>query len=518
MNEQLSQLVKQVREIWGGMTLQRRILLAGAAAAVFLVLAVITFSLSRGPRYEVLFSQLAPADAAEVLQQLDESGIPYRIEQGPQGYAVILVPPEAVYRTRIQLAAQGIPSRGSVGFEIFDQSQFGMTEDVRRINLRRALAGELERTIRAIDAVQDARVQLSIPEERLFISQQQSPTAAVMVTLRPGRRLSAEQVRAIQRLVASTVEGLDPDDVFVADNLGNPLSDQLAQLSSASGVTQVEKQLLIQSALSSEYARQIRSLLEGPFGVGRVEAMVNVEINFEMAEEIIKAFEAPNGTRGIVRSQQVIEESFEGQGAPPGGVPGVESNIPGFPAVAAATGESEYFRSEEIINYEINETQVRRVIPPGAIRRISVAVLIDGDLTDAQEAAVASTIASALGIDPARGDRVSVDSLPFAASVALASAAEEAARTIWGLPAQYAYAAAALLAILVLLYWQLRRRRAESARGVDVVVDEEEVLLPERELTTEERRRQHMREQLIRMAKESPKEIAKLIRSWLMEE
>src|SRR5690606_6347717 len=112
-----------------------------------------------------------------------------------------------------------------------------------------------------------------------------------------GRRLSAEQVRAIQRLVGATVEGLAPDDVFVADNLGNPLSDQLAQLSSASGVTQVEKQLLIQSALSSEYARQIRSLLEGPFGVGRVEAMVNVEINFEMAEEIIKAFEAPNGTR-----------------------------------------------------------------------------------------------------------------------------------------------------------------------------------------------------------------------------
>lgn len=502
------------------MSLQRRILLAGAVGTVFLLLAVIAFSLSRGPRYEVLFSQLAPADAAEVLQRLDERGIPYRIEQGPQGFAVISVPPDAVYRTRIELAAEGIPSHGSVGFEIFDETQFGMTEDVRRINLRRALSGELERTIRAIDAVQDARVQLSIPENRLFISQQQSPTAAVMVTLRPGRRLSAEQVRAIQRLVGATVEGLDPDDVFVADNLGNPLSDQLAQLSSASGVTQVEKQLLIQSALSSEYARQIRSLLEGPFGVGRVEAMVNVEINFEMAEEIIKAFEAPNGTRGIVRSQQVIEESFEGQGTPPGGVPGVESNIPGFPTVAAATGESEYFRSEQIVNYEINEMEVRRIIPAGAIRRVSVAVLIDGELTDAQEAAVASMIESALGIDPARGDRVSVDSLPFAASVTLATAAaEQAAQTIWGLPPQYALAAAALLAILVLLYWRLRRRRAaEQVQGVDILVDEEEPLGLDRELSPEERRRHQMREALIKMAKESPNEIAKLVKSWLMEE
>lgn len=518
MNEQLSQLVNQVRDVWGGMPVQRRALLGGAVGAVFLILAVITFSLSRGPDFEVLFSQLAPADAAEVLQQLDARSIPYRVEQGPSGYAVISVPPNAVYRTRIDLAAEGIPRQGSVGFEIFDASQLGMTDDIRRINLRRALSGELERTIRAIDVVQDARVQLALPENRLFISQQQNPTAAVMVTLRPGRRLSAEQVRAIQRLVGSTVEGLDPDDVFVADNRGNPLSDQLQQLSSANGSTSVEQQLLIQQAVSSEYTRQIRSLLEGPFGIGRVEAMVNVEINFEMAEELIKAFEAPNGNRGIVRSQQVLEESFEGQGTPPGGVPGVESNIPGFPTLVGS-GDSEYFRSEEIINYEINETEMRRVIPPGAIRRVSVAVLIDGELTDDQEAAVAATISSALGIDTARGDRVSVDSLPFATSQALAAAAREAGETIWGLPPQYALAAAAFLAILVLLYWQLRRRRAAQVQGVDILVDdEEESFLPERDLGPEERRRQQMREQLINMAKESPQDIAKLVKSWLMEE
>src|SRR5690606_30903325 len=152
--------------------------------------------------------------------------------------------------------------------------------------------GELERTIRALDVVDDVRVQVALPENRLFISQQQQPTAAVMVTLRPGMRLTAEQVRAIQRLVGATVEGLSPDDVFVVDNRGAPLSDPLSQVRDDVGLTSVEKQLLIQQAVSSEYTRQIRSMLEGPFGVGRVEARVNVEINFEQAEEIIRAFEA----------------------------------------------------------------------------------------------------------------------------------------------------------------------------------------------------------------------------------
>lgn len=179
----------------------RRLVIGGAALFVFVSLALVALLWGTGQRHEVLFSRLHASDAAEVLQFLDEQGVPYTLQQDLAGRAIISVPRDVVYRTRIELAAKGIPRQGSVGFEIFDETQLGMTDDVRRINLRRALNGELERTIRAMDVVDDMRVQVAIPENRLFISQQQKPTAAVMLTLKPGLRLAPEQVRAIQRLV-----------------------------------------------------------------------------------------------------------------------------------------------------------------------------------------------------------------------------------------------------------------------------------------------------------------------------
>ncbi len=521
MNERLAQTVSQIQAMWQGMSAKRRLLLAGSAGVVFLLLLLLAIRLPADNNHEVLFSGLGAADAAEVLARLDDSGIPWRLVSGADGSASILVPRNLVYRTRIDLAAAGVPRQGSIGFEIFDETQLGMTDDVRRINLRRALNGELERTIRSLDVVQDARVQVALPQERLFISQQQRPTAAVMVSVRPGARLSAEQVTAIQRLVGATVEGLDPADVFVVDNRGTPLSDQLSGLSAASGTTTLEQRILIQHAVSAEYTRQVRSMLEGPFGVGRVEAMVNVELDFDRAEEIIRAFEAPNGDRGIVRSQQSFEETFEGAGSPPGGVPGVESNIPGFPSVAAPAGDSEYTRFEEIVNYEINETERRREIPPGAVKRVSVAVLIDGELSDDMKRSVASTISSALGLSPSRGDQVHVDSFPFVSSQHLMPS-EVADEEIWGIPPEYALLAAGLLAALAVLYIVARRRRRLGERqGIDIMVgddiDEGEDQIDLRH-TPEEQRRRQLRNTLVSVAKEKPEDVAHLLRTWLTDD
>src|SRR5690606_25092845 len=206
-------------------------------------------------------------------------------------------------------------------------------------------------------------------------------------------------------------------------------------------------------ALSNEYSRQVRMMLERVFGVGRVEAMVTVQLNFESIEEVVKAFEAPTPRGGIPRSEQVLEETFSGSGLPAfdGGVPGVESNIPGYPGLVPA-GESEFSRFESIINYEINEIQTRRQVPPGAIRSISVGVWIDGELTDEQEQSIANTLASALGLDPSRGDQVIVASMPFASVETLAAASAPTAESAWGLPQPYALAVTALLAILALIY------------------------------------------------------------------
>jgi len=516
MNQRLAQWMAQLKSVWTGLPPQRRLVMLGAAGLVFLSLAALTLSLRLRPGYEVLFSRLHAQDAALVLAELEGAGIPYKIEQDSLGRAVISVPRDVVYRTRISLAAEGIPRQGSVGFEIFDESQLGMTDDIRRINLRRALNGELERTIRAMDAIEDARVQVAIPENRLFISQQEKPTAAVMLTLKPGYRLTAEQVSAIQRLVGATIEGLDPSDVFVVDNRGNPLSDQLSRLEDATGLTAVEKQILIQQALSNEYSRQIRSMLERVFGVGRVEAMVTVRLNFESVEEVVKAFEAPNGRSGIPRSEQILEETFSGVGQPlvDGGVPGVESNVPGYTGILP-TGESEFSRFESIVNYEINEIQTRRMVPAGAIRSMSVGVWIDGNLSDEQERAIANTLSSALGLDPARGDQILVDSMPFATAETLAAATAAPTGLAWESTYAYILASAVLLVITGLLLWRTRQRRLAPAR-VDVTVGEE--LSPAAVPSPEEQRRQQVREKVAILARERPHEVAQLLKTWLVEE
>lgn len=519
MNERISELATQARDVWNSMSTARRWTLLGAAGGVFLVLIFLAFGLTGSSGREVLFSGLSGADAAEVLQFLDERGIPYHLSQDSTGKAAISVPKDLVYRTRIDLAAEGVPRQGSVGFEIFSENQLGMTDDVRRINLRRALNGELERTIRSLDVVESVKVQVALPESSLFISQQKQPTAAVMITLRPGMRMGPEQVSAVQKLVGSTVEGLRPEDVFVVDNHGNPLSDQLSQLSQRGDLDSVEQQLLIRQAIGNEYSRQIRSLLEGPFGAGRVEAMVSVELNFQRAEEIVRSFEAPDGRSGLPRSEQLLEETFSGVGSTPGGVPGVESNIPGFPGVGSDT-ESEFSRIEEIINYELNETETRRIIPPGAIRRMTVAVLIDGELSSEQEAAVSNIIQTALGLESERGDQISVASMPFATLPVLSDAVAVSPVTS-GPPGLYAIALGSLLLFLLIVFLIARRRRRAEQAAIDVIVDdnnEEQGILARREPSLEERRREQMREEIAAMAQRNPQDVANLLKSWLTEE
>lgn len=516
-------MLAQLKQIWDGMPPRKRILLGGAGVAVFLLLAAVALIFGQGAPKEILFSRLDAIDAAEVLRQLDERGVRYELSQDALGRATIKVPGEMVYRTRIELAALGVPRHGSIGFELFDETQLGMTDDVRRINLRRAINGELERTIRALDVVEDARVQVAIPENRLFISQQQSPTAAVMLTLRPGLRLTQEQVRAIQRLVGATVEGLNPDDVFVVDNRGNPLSDQLSHLGPDGGLSSVEKQLLIQQALGNEYARQIRSMLEAIYGAGRVEAMVTVQLNFEMTEEMVKAFETPAGGRqGLVRSEQRSDESFSGTGAVSGGVPGVESNVPGY--VGAATGgDSEFQRSESIINYELNQIETRRVIPPGAIKSVSAGVWIDAEIGEEQKEAIAATLSRALGLSEARGDQVVVEAVPFAVRSALAQADAATAEVVRAeIPSWWVIGLVALLA-LGLIAAVMRRRRAPAAQPtIDMVVgdeeDDEPLTQPSRERLALERRRQRLHEEIAAAAAQKPHEVAQLIKGWLTEE
>lgn len=510
MNGFLTKVHEQVRSIWQGMNRTARMGLMAAVAAFLLVISLLLWRYGGTAGHAVLFSNLEVEDAAAVVAVLREAGVPYRLEQGG---TQILVPADQVPALRLDLAAQGLPRGGVVGFEAFDTTRFGITDFERQVQYQRALQGELTRTIRAFEQVQDARVHITLPERSLFVRDQPRASASVVLQLRPGTTLSPSQVQAIVHLLAHSVEGLSPEDVTVVDTRGNVLTDLLADADTLRSDA-VARRLDVERQFETRLARDVQAVLEQVYGIGKVIARVHAELNFDRFEETSEVFASPTGgPRGLPRSEQRTEERYEGELAQPGGVVGVDANIPGYVADAGTGGTYELF--EETINYELNRTVTSRDVAPGAVRRLSVAVLIDGELEDAELARVSDVVAAAVGLDPARGDLISVQSLRFSGGALPVDAAPaEQVASGWLLPL-VAVAALALGAAIVLV---LRRRQKPVPAVVDLTVgalpEEEE----EKPLSVYEQKKRQLRSRVQAIAKERPKDVAELLRAWMAED
>jgi len=343
----LTQLRHQGLSFWRSQSLgQRAAILALIVAAV--VLSVIFITWANSPTYAVAFSGLSEADAGRIVELLDEEGTPYQL----RGAGTILVPNDKVHEVRLTMARQGLPQGDTVGFELFSGSTLGMTEFSQRVNYRRALEGELERTIGSMTSVEAVRVHIVTPEHRLLAGDQPPATASVTIMPRAGASLDAGTVRAITHLVASSVEGLRPENVVLVDVRGNLLAAGSA------------------------------------------------------GEE--------DGGQSVVRSSQAITERYGETDAEAGGVPGAETNLPpALPTETASGNFGGYLRTEEIVNYEITQTESRETIPAGQIKRVSLSVLIDGVTDPEQLKTLQTAIVAAAGIDETRGDTIAVDSLSF---------------------------------------------------------------------------------------------------------
>src|SRR5690554_3269954 len=326
----------------------------GVLGAAVVVLALLIYGLilaSSQPAYVPLFADLSPRAAGEVAQVLQEQAIPYQLADGGR---TILVPENVVYQTRIQLAAQGIPSGGTLGYELLNQNSLGMTEYERRVRYVLAFQGELARTIQALAPVREARVHIVQPQPSVFVQERRPATASVLVDLRPGQDLDRSQVRGVVNLVAASVEGLTPENVTVVDTRGRTLSDMLQQ-NTLDAVAR--SHLDLQRAYETELQTSVQTMLEQVYGYGSAVVRVKTEMDFSSSDELSEEFQPVPG--GGIRSEQRIEESFEGQGTvAPGGVAGVEANIPGY--VGLTTGPSSYERTDTITNYELSRRQVQR--------------------------------------------------------------------------------------------------------------------------------------------------------------
>lgn len=406
----------QFLDVWAKLTLLQRVSICAAAVAVAASIVVLVVWANR-PVYKTLYADMAEDDLKEISENLRQKSINYKIN----GNAIEVLP-DQVYDTRIMLASEGLPKTKSAGFELFDESKFGMTEFMQNVNYQRALQGELANTISAMNEVAEAKVHISIPKERLFVQEEDTAKASVVLKLMPGARLTPDKIKSISFLVAAAVKGLTPQNVQIVDTAGNLLSEFLTEENQPLVLTQT--QIDHQKEEEKRIEAKLRSVLSPILGDGKFVTKVNVEMDFNKREITKEEF----GDTPVLRSQHTLEINSKNTGKGPSGIPGVESNL-AEPDILVDNIVSEYNKSEETNNYEISKTVTREQKTGGIIKRLTVAVVVDDKdaietrdgnpvsvrrpRTDEDMVKLRGMIAGAAGIDPARGDVLDVSNISF---------------------------------------------------------------------------------------------------------
>lgn len=398
----------------------KRMLIAGVALLSVMAFAVLIFVANRTD-YRPLFTNLTTEDAGEIVKKLKDAKTPYQITADGKG---ILVPSDKVYELRLSLASEGLPQGGGVGFEIFDRKSFGMTEFVQKLNYQRALQGELSRTISQLNGVEQARIHLVIPEKSLFKENERPATASVVLKMKPNNTLRDNEVQGVVHLVASSIEGLDPDHVTVLDSRGKILSKGNDSADPTSKMTSTMQET--QRAYEKSMEERIQSLLDRIVGSGKSVARVSAAFDFKQVERVEEKFD-PDTT--AVRSEQHSDEKGPSL-TTSAGVPGVQTNLGRAPQNAATTGGGS--KSDETLNYEVSRTTAKIIEPVGTLSKISVAVLVDGKyetpvaVKEGQSAKpkytprspeelqkIETLVKSAVGFNQERGDQLTVQNIPF---------------------------------------------------------------------------------------------------------
>lgn len=390
------------------------------------------FWISTGARsadYRLLYRGLEEIEIVQIVDALTSERIEFEIAEGG---TAIRVPGSRVQEARMRIAGRGLPNGSSPGFEIFDKGSFGVTDFVQKINYQRALQGELARSIEQLEGIEKARVQLVIPKRKLLLRKdQRRATASIVTKLRAGWHLESGQVRAIVHLVASSVEGLDVSRVTLVDNHGQLLAPQanIEMAGSGPGLS-----LGVGRRIEAVLEGQIESILERTVGLGRVVAKVNADLDWTQTETTEEIYDPDSQ---VARSTQRDTETSS-ESSREGGVAGIVANSPDVAVAAGATGGgNSSTRSSETVNFEISKVVSRHILPTGRIKRLSIAVLIDGkpiaaqgaedsDGTESTKKQASFTAWSteelrefeelakrAVGFSGDRGDQISVINAPF---------------------------------------------------------------------------------------------------------
>ena len=536
----------QILDVWRRLPPGKRLVVVCAALATAALIAGLFYYGSQ-PDYAVLFSDLKPADAQSIVEKLKAAQIPYKVGGGG---ATIYAPTEQVTELRLQMASSGALSSRHVGFDIFDKSTFGATDFTQQVNYQRALEGELARTLESMSEVECARVHITKSRDSVFIDKAEPAKASVMLTMK-GRELSEERTEAVVSLVASAVEGLDADNVSVMDSQGRMMTGKRGK-KGLGGASDYGDTMTARRKFESDTAAGIVSLLEPVVGTGHVRANVTADIDFSQVDQTEETYDPKSS---VVRAQQTTQEAKNALPAT-GGAAGTRANDPGTAApvqVQTGNNQSGATRSASSVTYEISKVTKRIVGSGGKLAKMSVSVLIDspkdkeGQPADMQKK-VQELVAAAVGLDPARGDRVMVEMMQFQqAPVETPVTLPWVERNKDLVRSAIKYGVLFLVAILVMLMVIRPARRAlrsavEAPQQLLLEPSNEQFALPahtdqhEHDFGRPDTNGQMesgdsaplpelqpapggvTREQLVRYTKEDPSKVAMAVRNWLLEE
>lgn len=517
-----NQFRSQMGQVFSRLTAGQKMMI-GVAGVVVIGALIGVVTLVNRPVYATLFNNLSPQDASKIVEKLREQEIPYQLEADGK---TILVPKQNLYELRLSLAGEGLPQSSVIGYEIFDRTNLGVSEFVQKINYRRALEGELARTILQLGEVEGARVHIVVPEKTLFKEDEKPATASIVLKLRSGKPLKREATQGIAHLVSSSVEGLEASNVTILDSRGILLSEEVKPNSvAAMTASQYEMQRNVETYL----AQKAQSILEGVVGRGNAIVQANAELDFRKVERTLEQYD-PEKT--AVLSEQLSEEKTTvGDSLPPS------------------------TRSNSITNYEVNKTVEHIVENVGNLKRLSVAAIVNGTPVQVKKGTETVTevtprsreemeqltdiVKKAVGFNTLRNDEVSVVNLPFGTGLntegMMYKESPDAAPVGDNDMIQKILLIVAMIGAVVILRSLLNglKKRAVAVTGVSAMDNiplaaagrmehgrSADISLPpvEAEISTEAMLRAEKRKRVESYLHEKPVESTRLLKLWLTEE
>lgn len=492
----------------------------GVAASALLVIVTLffLFQMAGKASYTTLTSGLTAADSAQVAKALDSAGIQYQLKNGGTEIAVVS---GSESKARLALASKNLPNGGHVGWELFDKSSLGTTDFQQQVQYQRALEGEVARTIEQIQGVGSADVQLVIPDDALFLSDQTKASASVLVN--GGTNLDASTVSGIAHLVSSAVKGLNADSVTITDETGTMLWPRSG---GGAGITATQK-LEAEQRYSSQLSSQINAMLTSTLGANKAQVRIHADLNVDQST-LDKVTYAKTGTPLTTKTDTEVMKSEGTASVAPSGS---SSNIPSYGTTSGTDGNADYNHEIASTDFGVDKTVSHTVVAPGSVNKLAVALMVDTSVPAAQVAALQKSVAAMAGVTPARGDTLAVTTLAFAAQPK-----PTAAPAAGGLPIPPAMLGllkwvGVLLGsgvFLFLLRKNLKRREGEGVaieptwlreieRSVPVHALESGSAPLEISVDPEGERRHQLKTQVQELARGNPEQVALQINQWMRE-